>query len=114
MTLRWRAGGDGSGGPSTLRVGSLAAIPVKRANGVTDPFAGEVRAGEMRTLWYDGAAFRLPSQPDRLAPTTATQPACEESLRGRLWHVATGAGIKDSVSVCAKNETDTYAWRSLY
>lgn len=41
-------------------------------------------------------------------------PTCNAAMSGTLWQVPGTAGVKDSVSVCAKDATDTYAWRALY
>ena len=30
------------------------------------------------------------------------------------WHDFGGAGVKDTVEVCAKAADDTYAWRTIY
>jgi hypothetical protein len=41
-------------------------------------------------------------------------PACDATTRMKLWTIAGGAGVKDSVQVCAKDAGDAYAWRTLY
>lgn len=41
-------------------------------------------------------------------------PTCNINLDGLLYLVKGGAGVKDSLSVCAKDATDTYAWRTIY
>ena len=46
--------------------------------------------------------------------TTDTQPACSSSTDGILWLMQGGAGVKDSVEVCAKDASGVYAWRTLY
>lgn len=46
--------------------------------------------------------------------TTTARPTCSASQRGTLWFTQGGAGVKDSLAVCAKDATDTYAWRTLY
>jgi len=33
---------------------------------------------------------------------------------GRLWYIAGTAGVKDTLSVCAKDAGDAFAWRTLY
>lgn len=46
--------------------------------------------------------------------TTGTQPACNSTTRGTFWYTAGGAGVKDTVNVCAKDAADSYAWRTIY
>jgi hypothetical protein len=42
------------------------------------------------------------------------QPACDSTSRGMFWHAQGGTGATDSVTVCAKNSADTYAWRTIF
>jgi hypothetical protein len=46
--------------------------------------------------------------------TTAGQPQCTSTIRGTFWIVQGGTGVKDSVSVCVKNASDTYQWATIY
>jgi hypothetical protein len=59
MTLHWTPDVNGAGGPTTLNVDTLGAVPVKQADGATDPSAAQIPAGRMQTIWYDGTNFRL-------------------------------------------------------
>ena len=43
-----------------------------------------------------------------------TRPTCDASTRFTFWADEGGAGVKDDVSVCAKDAGDAYAWRSIY
>lgn len=43
-----------------------------------------------------------------------TRPTCDVDHRGAYWHEFSGAGVKDTVEVCAKDAADAYAWRTLY
>lgn len=45
---------------------------------------------------------------------TATRPTCDSTYRGAFWYVAGGAGVADTVAVCAKDGADAYAWRTIY
>lgn len=60
MVVNWRPDINGSGGATTLNIDSLGARPVKKADGVADPVAGDIAAGQLYSVWYDGTAFRLP------------------------------------------------------
>ncbi|MDP2598390.1 MAG: type II secretion system protein [Candidatus Liptonbacteria bacterium] len=47
--------------------------------------------------------------------TATAQPTCDAtSTRGTFWVVENGAGVQDSVQVCAKNSSDAYGWRTIY
>ena len=46
--------------------------------------------------------------------TATTRPTCDSSARGTFWVVNGGTGVADSVSVCAKDSGDAYAWRTIY
>lgn len=49
-----------------------------------------------------------------LPSTDAGTPVCEYNARGVFWFVRGDTGVKDSVQVCAKDATGTFAWRTLY
>lgn len=49
----------------------------------------------------------------RLTNATA-QPTCNSAARGMFFIVNGGAGVKDTVEVCAKDAGDAYAWRAIY
>lgn len=42
------------------------------------------------------------------------KPTCAVGERGSFWIDEGGAGVKDTVEVCAKDAGDAYAWRTLY
>jgi hypothetical protein len=46
--------------------------------------------------------------------TSGTQPACNTTTQGSLWYTPGTAGVKDNVEICAKDNGDVYAWRTLY
>jgi hypothetical protein len=45
---------------------------------------------------------------------TGAQPTCDSGIQGMFWYEEGGAGVKDTVDVCAKDAGDAYAWRSIY
>ena len=45
---------------------------------------------------------------------TGTKPTCDSDHRGWLWIDEGGAGVKDSLEICAKDAGDAYAWRTIY
>ncbi|MCC6806303.1 MAG: hypothetical protein IT381_02675 [Deltaproteobacteria bacterium] len=46
--------------------------------------------------------------------TAAAKPTCDATTRGTFWVSQGAGGVKDSVEVCAKDASDSYAWRTLY
>ena len=61
MVVHWIPDRSGGGGSTTLNIDGLGAAPVRMADGTTDPAAGDIAAGRMYTLWYDGSRFRMPA-----------------------------------------------------
>lgn len=49
-----------------------------------------------------------------LTLTTGAAPTCDSTVRGTFWYTAGGAGVKDTVNVCAKDAGNAYAWRVIY
>lgn len=43
-----------------------------------------------------------------------TRPTCDATTRGTVWTDAGGAGVADTVAVCAKDAGDLYDWRAIY
>jgi hypothetical protein len=114
VVLNWRPDVAGTGGATTIKIGALAAVSLKLADGSTDPGAADIVAGQIYPIWFDGTAFRMITSNPVVAQSAVARPACSVSLRGRLWHVFGATNVKDSVSVCAKDATNTYDWRVLY
>jgi hypothetical protein len=62
MVVHWVPAADSTGDPLTLDIDSLGAVPIKAADGLTDPPIRAVSAGRLYPLWFDGTGFRLPAQ----------------------------------------------------
>jgi hypothetical protein len=114
MVLEWKPDLSGSGGPTTLNIDFLGTTSLKLADGLTDPAPGDIVAGRMQQIWYDGATFRLFNGVVPAGVLGEPLPVCNLLTHGRLWFVAGATGVKDSLSACAKDATNTYAWRTLY
>jgi len=116
MVLNWTPDVSSPGSAITLNVDTLGAVPVTLADGTGVPAAGDLAAGEMYSIWFDGSVFRAGNLlPLRLSMGPASaQPACSAAQRGRFWQIPAASGVKDNVSVCAKDASDVYAWRELY
>ena len=114
MVLHWTPDVNSAGGSVTLNLDSLGAKAVTLADGATNPGPLDLIAGRMTEIWYDGTSFQLlnPAIPEGILGET--QPACSGVIRGRLWFVPGGTGVKDGLTVCAKDATNAFAWRTLY
>jgi hypothetical protein len=113
MTLRWIPDVSVSGGTVTLNIDTLGPKPVKLSDGTSDPLIGDVVAGNLYELWYDGSNLRL-LRPQLAAGSTVARPACGAAVRGRLWQTFGAASVKDEFAVCAKDAAGNYAWRVVY
>lgn len=98
----------------TLAINQNSAVAVKRADGVTDPAPGELKAGQITQLWYDGTVFRMMVDASPVKQSTSAAPTCNAAARGIIWHFFADTGSKDTVEICAKDDTDAYSWRTLY
>lgn len=114
MVLHWNPDVSGGGTAVTLNVDTLGAIPVKLADGVTNPSPLSLIAGRLLDIWYDGTVFRFVNSAGPAGVLGEVRPACAVSVRGRLWFITGATGVQDSLSVCAKDATDAYAWRAIY
>lgn len=79
MVLHWTPDVSASGGPATLNVDFLGAVPVKLPDGTTDPSANDLGAGRLYPIWYDGSVFRLVAGGTQVmgaASTTVNGQAC--------------------------------------
>ena len=113
MVLYWSPDANPAGA-ITLNVDLLGAVGVKLADGAADPAPGDLVAGRLEAIWYDGSKFRLLNHVVPAGALGDALPACGVAVRGRIWFVAGAPGVKDSLSVCAKDASDGYAWRTLY
>jgi hypothetical protein len=113
MVVHWEPDFSATGGSTTLNIDTLGAKAVKVADGTNDPTSADILAGRLYDLWYDGTAFRLETPP-AIAALAGDRPACSAAVRGRIWQTLGMAGVKDDVSVCAKDDLDTFAWRPIY
>jgi hypothetical protein len=85
-------------------------LPLVRSN----PLLAASLPARGRQVWFDGAAFRLVEPVIPAGILGDALPTCSLTVHGRLWFVAGATGVKDSLQVCAKDATNTFAWRSLY
>jgi hypothetical protein len=111
MVIHWTPDVNGAGGPTTLNIDNVSVRSIKLIDG-RDPGAADIVAGYQYDLWFDGTVFRMKA-PVAIGVST-TVPACTAAERARLWMVPGAAGVKDTVSICAKDASDTYSWRPLY
>ena len=112
--LSWTPDVDASAGGITLNVSNLGATSVKLSNGTADPQVGDVVAGVLYNLVFDGTNFRIVRAVGTNQTVAASRPLCTSTVRGRFW-VSLGANnAKDEVAVCTKDASNNYAWRVLW
>jgi len=114
MVLHFKPDVTAAGGGTSLNIDTLGAKAIKLADGSIDPSLSDLVAGQLYALWYDGTNFRLMTSAPGDSASGAAQPTCATQVQGRIWFASGGAGVKDSVSVCAKDDGDTYSWRIIY
>lgn len=113
MVLDWTPDVNGVSGATTLNVDTLGATSIKLSDGSSDPVVGDLVAGHLYQISFDGTVFRI-LRPTLITAIAGTQPTCSAALRGRFWAVFSASGTKDTVTVCAKDAADAYAWRTIY
>jgi hypothetical protein len=86
MTLHWKPDVNGSGGPTTLNIDTLGALPIKLRDGASNPASTDIVAGQLYDAWYDGAQFRL------MTPMPSTDSGSVFSIFGRQGSVVSQAG----------------------
>lgn len=45
--------------------------------------------------------------------TSGTKPTCDTSKRGLIWYVAGGTSVADTIQICAKNSSNSFAWINM-
>jgi hypothetical protein len=86
MTLHWKPDVNGTGGPTTLNIDTLGAVPLRLRDGVSDPAATDIVGGELYDTWYDGTQFRL------MTPLPSTASGSVLSVFGRQGAVVPRVG----------------------
>jgi hypothetical protein len=66
-------------------------------------------SAKVSSLWSYAGPIRTLS----LLLDSDTEPTCDVTTRGRIVYKAGGAGVADTVRVCAKATADTYAWTAM-
>ena len=59
MVFHWIPDVSMTGASATLSINTLAAIPIKLHDGITNPALGDISAGRLYKVWYDGTSFRI-------------------------------------------------------
>jgi hypothetical protein len=116
MVLHWIPDRSASGGVTTLDVDTLGPQPVKLPDGVSNPANTDILAGRLYTIWYDGAAFRLPAT----ASTGGGSGGAVASVFGRAGSVTAQSGdyttaqVTESGSLYFTNARAQSAMSGLY
>lgn len=120
-------------GDSQFSVASVGAIGMAAASTFTNasnptyiyfsttPVGSTARAERVRIdpngyvgIGTTGPTQRLEVEGGVRYNTATSKPTCDSAVRGTTWHVRSGAGVKDTFEICAKDAADTYAWRTIY
>jgi hypothetical protein len=112
MELNWKPDVNSAGNASTLSIDALGPIAIKLPDGASDPAAGDLQAGRLTQLWYDGSVFRMVSAQSPIVG--AGRPSCAAATQSRIWFTPGTAGLKDELAVCAKDAANLFAWRVVY
>ena len=75
--------------------------------------AVEVKAGQIDFSAGAAQRFQIINGGAKLVDN-GSKPTCNATNRGVLNTVNGGAGVKDTVEVCAKDAADVYDWRTIY
>ena len=67
MIVNWRPDVSATAGAVTINVDTLGAKAIRRDDGSTNPATGDLVAGRLYRLWYDGTVFRY------VAPAASSQ-----------------------------------------
>jgi hypothetical protein len=118
-------------GLGKIGIGATAPIPSASASGpdllisnatpstgstLVQVQAGAAQNGDLMEWISNGgvAGARISAEGALRNLPFGSQPACDSTTRGTLWHTQGVAGVKDTVAVCAKDATDAYAWRGIF
>ncbi|MCU1337782.1 MAG: hypothetical protein JWO19_3363 [Bryobacterales bacterium] len=69
------------GGATTLNVDTLGPAAVKLTDGITNPAPGDIMAGRVYEIWYDGTSFRLLNPFVPPGVLAEVRPACGVAVR---------------------------------
>jgi len=60
-----------------------------------------------------GSNLKFGSVADVAIQTTGTRPTASSDLRGKIWLEQGGAGVADVLSICVKDASDNYVWKTI-
>ena len=89
MVLRWKPDVNGAGGVTTLNVDTLGAMRIRLRDGVSEPGTGDIVAGTLYEVWYDGTQFRLMTP---ISGTSSGSSGAVSSVFGRQGTVVQAVG----------------------
>ena len=73
-----------------------------------------VEAGPVIFSTTNVVRIQVPSDGGLDIIDSGAQPTCNATHRGVIWMDEGGAGVADSLTICAKDAGDAYAWRTIY
>jgi len=105
-------GQPGTNGQISIQLDQLTAASLSTSDGNTALQAGELKAGELRQVWFDGTGFRMKGSA-RETMRVEARPSCDGASRGTMWKTIGVPGIPDEIAVCVQDETGAYLWTIL-
>lgn len=103
----------GNGGSANLIYNASTNHPAFTFTGSRTSGLGTVGTDLLAMFVSDAAVVKYNANGLRLVDT-GSRPTCDSTIRGQLFYDAGGAGVADTVAVCAKDSGDSYAWRTIY
>ena len=105
MVLNWMPAAGGTDGAATLTVDLLDPKPLMRADGFTPATGADIEAGQLYSVWFDGAAFRLPvvAAGGGSSPSTGPPPVITSTGAGGSTLLTASAEWHGPLAVCTNS-----------
>jgi hypothetical protein len=120
-----------SGGPKSISSGYTGSIWVSTSDGHLELRLGQTNAPSSDTPVTENTVLTIlrsgnvgigASSPNEKLEinggvrlnTTSAKPICDATRLGTMWFTQGGAGVQDTLEVCAKDASGAYAWRTIY
>lgn len=94
-----------SGGTTVVNRDDASLVPyvaATAANWVVEPTDVQDAIDKIASGKFTTKGFQL--------ATSGSQPTCDSSTRGLLWHTQGGTGVADLLEICQKDASDVYGW----
>lgn len=103
-SVQIQAGGDGV---MNLSTSNTSDIDVNSAGSTV------VMTGTGYSTYVYSESLQLYTDHGLQLSQTDTKPTCDDSRRGTLYYNANADGVADTLQICMKSSSDTYAWHTV-